>query len=150
MKSPLIDAIMRRTRPNPRPSPPGFSSGSGKLAQPAPILVLEDEALIMMMALDILEEEGFTAFLASDAVEAAQVLKEHPDISLLFTDIDLPGPMDGLTFASPVCLERPDIEVIVTSGKHRLAGSDLPDHGPFIAKPCTADELIGDIEQKLS
>ena len=120
------------------------------MANHAPILVLEDEALIMMMALDILEEEGFTAFSAGDAVEAAQVLKEHPDIGLLFTDIDLPGPMDGLTFASRVCLERPDIEVIVTSGKHRIVDSDLPDHGHFIAKPYTADELLGAIEQKLS
>lgn len=72
------------------------------------VLVVEDEGLIRMSLVEDLEDSGFQVFEAGDAEEALDVLQGHPEITVLFTDIDMPGSMDGLTLAKLVGQSRPD------------------------------------------
>ena len=103
-----------------------------------------------MLAVDVLEEAGFDALEARDADEAVKVLGEHPEVRLLFTDIDMPGRMNGLALAEQVHSDRPDIEIIVTSGKRRLDDAAIPDDGHFLAKPYASRELLDLLKKKLS
>ena len=99
------------------------------------VLVVEDETLIRMGIVGELEDAGFTVLACSNADAAILLLAANPDISLLFTDIDMPGSMDGLKLAMAVRRRWPPVQIIVTSGKVTLSKADLPDGGRFIAKP---------------
>ena len=69
-------------------------------SEPPPnVLVVEDEMLLRLRAVDIVEDAGFTALEAVNADEALSILELRSDISLLFTDIQMPGTMDGLKLA---------------------------------------------------
>jgi CheY-like chemotaxis protein len=98
------------------------------------VLVVEDEPLVRMLAVDVVEEAGFEAIEASDADEALELLCKVPDIRLLFTDIDMPGSMDGLRLAAAVRDRWPPVHIIVVSGKQRPTPDELPD-GIFFPKP---------------
>ena len=102
-----------------------------------------------MVATDTLLEAGVTVFEAGSAVEALQVLEDHATIAVLFTDINMPGGMDGLELADQVFKLRPDVELIVTSGRLRLSDRALPDHGTFLPKPYRASDLIALIQAEL-
>lgn len=78
---------------------------------------------------------GFRVFQASNARQAVEQLALHPDIQVMFTDIDMPGDMDGLCLAKLVRGRWPPIKIIITSGEHRLTKDDLPIVGTFIPKP---------------
>ena len=113
------------------------------------VLVVEDQVLVRMMAADALEDNGFRAWEAGDADEALKALAEHPSIGLLFTDIDMPGAMDGLELARRVLAERPHVELVVTSGACTLTDDDLPDHGTFLRKPYLPLRLLKIVMEKL-
>lgn len=98
------------------------------------ILVVEDEALLLYSIAEELREDGFEVFEAINAGEALAALEAHPDIQLLFTDVDMPGSMDGLMLAAAVRHRWPPIKIIVTSGKGRPRQEQLPD-GVFLSKP---------------
>src|SRR4028119_634769 len=98
-------------------------------------LVVEDEPITRMVATDAITEVGLKVHEADDADEALRILAEHPEVSLLFTDVDLKGDTNGLVLARDVHDARPDVELIVTSGTNFLGDSDLPDSGTFLAKP---------------
>jgi CheY-like chemotaxis protein len=87
-----------------------------------------------MMATDALVDYGFMAWEAGDADEALQALDQHPSIGLMFTDVDMPGGMNGLELAHRVHAQRPDVELVITSGAMTLGSQDLPDHGTFLPK----------------
>jgi CheY-like chemotaxis protein len=116
---------------------------------PKEVLVVEDEAIIRMVAADALVDRGIMAWEAGDAGEALEMLEQHPRIGLLFTDINMPGEMNGLGLAHEVSVTRPDVELIVTSGAITLSDQDLPDHGTFLSKPYPTDQLVTLIEEKL-
>lgn len=116
---------------------------------PREVLVVEDEPLIRMVAADALTERGIMAWEARDAGEALHVLEQHPRIGLVFTDVNMPGEMDGLSLAHEVSGIRPDVELIVTSGAVTLADDDLPDHGIFLPKPYPTDRLVNIVQRKL-
>jgi CheY-like chemotaxis protein len=99
------------------------------------ILVVEDEPLLLLMAVEIVEDAGFEALAATTADEALSILEARPDVRLVFTDIQMPGSMDGLRLAHAVRDRWPPVELIVTSGRCQIAANDLPDRGRFIAKP---------------
>ncbi|MBB3447331.1 response regulator [Rhizobium sp. BK379] len=99
------------------------------------ILIVEDEPLVRMLAVDLVEEAGFEAIEASDADEAIVALENIPDIRILMTDIDMPGSMDGLKLAAAVRDRWPPIKIVVVSGKQRPLASDMPEHSLFFAKP---------------
>jgi CheY-like chemotaxis protein len=105
------------------------------------ILVVEDETLIRIIAADALEESGFRVLEAGNANEALHILASHEEVAVLFTDINMPGEMDGLALARRVSSERPEIKVVVTSGKQWLDSSSLPDDGVFLPKPYRASQL---------
>jgi DNA-binding NtrC family response regulator len=116
---------------------------------PAEVLIVEDEAITRMVAADAMSDEGMCVHEAGDATEALEVLAAHPEVGLLFTDISLPGDMDGLALSAKVHQIRPDVELIVTSGATALTTSDLPDHGTFVPKPYNPATLVSIVEAKL-
>ena len=99
------------------------------------VLVVEDEPFIRLDAVDMVEEAGFRVYEAADAAEAIRQIEAHPEIEVLFTDVDMPGLMDGLHLARYVHDRWPPMKIVVTSGHHRLAEADLPGEGVFFSKP---------------
>lgn len=116
---------------------------------PQEVLVVEDDALIRIVAADALADHGIMAWEAADAGEALAALEEHPLIGLMFTDVNMPGKMDGLDLARRVSHARPDVGLIVTSGAVTIADEDLPDHGTFLAKPYPTQRLVDLVAEKL-
>jgi CheY-like chemotaxis protein len=99
------------------------------------ILVVEDEPLIRLVAVQIANGEGFDVVEAANADEAIAILEGRNDISVIFTDIHMPGSMDGLKLARAVRDRWPPIKIIVTSGRELPKESDLPEGGRFFPKP---------------
>ena len=124
--------------------------GSNNMGQAAhSVLVVEDEPLVRLVAADIIEELGIKPYEAGDADEALFQLAAHPDIDVLFTDVDMPGGMDGIALAERVHRFKPEIGIIVTSGKVRVPDASLPERGTFLPKPYRPEELAGVVGQKL-
>jgi CheY-like chemotaxis protein len=115
----------------------------------ATVLVVEDEPLVRLNAAEMIEEAGWRALQASNSAEALHVLDKEPRVDVLFTDINMPGEMDGLELASCVHRLHPHIELVVTSGKRGLADSALPDDGTFLCKPYGIEDLVSVIGSKL-
>ncbi|KPG00109.1 chemotaxis protein CheY [Rhodopseudomonas sp. AAP120] len=105
------------------------------------VLVVEDEALLRMNAVDIVQEAGFAVLEASTADEAIHILETRDDICVVFTDIQIPGSMDGLKLARAVRGRWPPIQIIATSGRVRVSGDELPDGGRFLPKPYTTHQV---------
>ena len=105
------------------------------------VLVVEDEPLIRMDIADELAMRGFKVLEAGDAREAIAILYDNPDIQILFTDIDMPGSMDGLMLAAAVRDRWPPIKIIVASGNRSVEDSDMPAQSRFFSKPYRADAL---------
>ena len=119
------------------------------MLNPPAVLVVEDEAFVRLVAVDALLDCGVVPIEASDAREALELLEEHPEILLMFTDINMPGEMDGLGLAEAALKLRPAMGLIVTSGRNQLLDSELPDHGSFLAKPYHPFQLARLVRQKL-
>jgi CheY-like chemotaxis protein len=83
------------------------------------ILVVEDEALIRLWATDLLEENGFSVLEAKDADAALKILESRPDVKLLFTDVQMPGSLNGMELAREVHARWPHILLVITSGRER-------------------------------
>src|SRR5438128_12600082 len=109
------------------------------------VLVVEDEMVLRMRAVDIVEDAGFCPVEAVNADEAFAILESRSDIALLFTDIQMPGSMDGLKLAHAVHQRWPPIKIILVSGKSRLANSDIPPNSRFFGKPLVAGEMIAEM-----
>lgn len=105
------------------------------------VLVVEDEALLRINAMDIVEAAGFEVVEASTADEAIEILEARTDILVVFTDIQIPGSMDGLKLARAVRGRWPPIRIIATSGRVRLTDADLPEGGRFLPKPYTTHQV---------
>ena len=116
---------------------------------PKEVLVVEDEPLVRIAAADALVDRGIMAREAGNASEALEALDNHLQIGVVFTDINMPGEPDGLGLAEQASVERPDVEIIVTSGARQMRDEDLPDDGVFLAKPYTPERLVQVVEQKL-
>jgi two-component system, response regulator PdtaR len=112
---------------------------------PTVVLVVEDEPLLRMLAVEAVEEAGFVAIEARNADEAVVVLESRSDISLLFTDIDMPGSMDGLKLAHAVRGRWPPIKILVVSGKVRLRPLELPSSSRFVGKPYQAAAMVEEL-----
>ena len=105
------------------------------------ILVVEDEPLVRFDAVDLIEDAGFTVFDAGNAAEAVSLLEQH-HIDVLFTDIDMPGEMDGLDLARSVRKRWPEVAIIIVSGHTKLARSDVPGYGQFFSKPYMRSAIL--------
>ncbi|SKA26644.1 response regulator [Consotaella salsifontis] len=106
------------------------------------ILVVEDEPLLLMDAMDMIEDAGFTVYGAGNADEALRLLESRNDIRVLFTDVDMPGSMDGLKLAHAVKDRWPPVHIIVASGHVNVARKELPENGVFFAKPYPPSSII--------
>jgi len=114
------------------------------------VLVVEDEALIRMDIADQLEREGFVVFEAANADQAIIVLDAQPSVRIMFTDIDMPGSMDGLKLAAAVRHRFPPIQIIVTSGHRVVEISEMPDGSVFFGKPYRHEAVMASMRQLLS
>ncbi|MCW6509853.1 response regulator [Lichenifustis flavocetrariae] len=106
------------------------------------VLVVEDEAMLRMAAMDLVADAGFEAIEASNADEAIRILEARTDIHIVFTDVDMPGSMDGIKLAEAVRGRWPPIEIIVTSGHRIVAVEDLPKGSVFFAKPYRDEQIV--------
>ncbi len=116
---------------------------------PAVVLVVEDEMLLRMRTVDMVEDAGFTSVEAVDADEAVAILESRSDIALLFTDIQMPGSMDGLKLAHAVHERWPPIKIILVSGQLGLANMDIPADSRFFGKPLEAREMIVEMQNMI-
>lgn len=116
---------------------------------PPVVLVVEDEMLLRMRTVDMVEDAGFTSVEAVDADEAVAILESRSDIALLFTDIQMPGSMDGLKLAHAVHERWPPIKIIVVSGQLKLASIDIPADSRFFGKPLEAREMIVEMQSMI-
>ncbi|MDB5516537.1 MAG: histidine kinase [Tardiphaga sp.] len=114
---------------------------------PANVLVVEDEMMLRMRAVDIVEDAGFTAIEAVNADEAMSILESRSDISLLFTDIQMPGSMDGLKLAHAVHDRWPSIKIILVSGQVKPSEADKPADSRFFGKPIEVKQMIAELRE---
>src|SRR6185437_11866121 len=115
-----------------------------------PAVVVEDEMMLRMRAVDMVEDAGYTPLEALDAAEAVAILESRSDVALLCTDIQMPGQMDGMGLAHAVHERWPTIGIIVVSGQLDLPQLDLPPRSRFLGKPLDAAEVIAEMRDMIS
>ena len=112
------------------------------------VLVVEDELLLRINAVEMIEDAGFEALEAADADEAIEILEGRPDIKVIFTDIQIPGSMNGLKLAHAVRRRWPPIKIVATSGRVNIRIDDLPEGGRrFLPKPYLPEEIAGTLRE---
>lgn len=127
------------------------TSGPGaRMDKRISVLVVEDDALIRLNLVDQLEDAGYTVFDAANADDAIAILAITPSIRLLFTDIDMPGTMDGLKLAAAVRHRWPPVKIIVTSGHHIVDIIDMPEGSVFFSKPYAHGAVLQSMRELLS
>ncbi len=117
---------------------------------PTLVLVVDDEAVLRFLATDTLEDHGYRVIEAEDAGTALKLLAEHPDVRVLFTDVNMPGAIDGLELAREVHARWPAVKLIVTSGRLNLSAGEIPDAGHFVPKPYSPDALLEHVNEVLA
>jgi two-component system, response regulator PdtaR len=131
-----------------RPQRASGMSAIGKAARR--VLVVEDEALVRLSAREEIEAAGFKVYEAYNADEAIRLLEANPDIELIFTDVDMPGSMDGVKLAHYVRTRWPPVKIIVTSGYQHLTADQLPKGSLFLSKPYDPQQVREKIELLLT
>src|SRR4051812_1560178 len=110
------------------------------------VLVVEDEIVLRMRAVDLVEDAGFVAVEAVNADEALAILESRSDIALLFSDIQMPGTMDGLKLAHAVHDRWPEIKIILVSGQVKVSDADKPADSRFFGKPLEVTQMIAELQ----
>jgi CheY-like chemotaxis protein len=110
------------------------------------VLIVEDEMMLRMRAVDIVEDAGFSPVQAVNADQALSILESRSDISLLFTDIQMPGSMDGLKLAHAVHDRWPAIKIILVSGQVNPSDAERPADSRFFGKPLSDDQMIAELQ----
>ncbi len=105
------------------------------------VLVVEDEFLLRMDAVDVISAAGFEVLEAANADQAIEILESRFDISVVFTDIQMPGSMDGLRLAKAIRGRWPPIKIVTTSGHVNVSHGDLPEGGRFLPKPYSPRQI---------
>ena len=111
----------------------------------ATVLVVEDEELLRIFAVQLVEDAGFQVLEAANADQAIAILEKRSDISLLLTDIHMPGSMDGLKLAHAVRNRWPPIKIIIVSGQVLLTEDDIPTGSRFFRKPYEPTEVVSEL-----
>jgi two-component sensor histidine kinase/CheY-like chemotaxis protein len=115
----------------------------------AKVLVVEDEMMLRMRAVDIVEDAGFTPVEAVNADDALVILESRSDIDLLFTDIQMPGTMDGLKLAHAVHARWPTIKIMLVSGQVTPSESEKPANSRFYGKPLEVKKMIAELQEMM-
>jgi CheY-like chemotaxis protein len=117
---------------------------------PPLVLLVEDEPLVRMTAADELDDAGFRVLEAKNADEALAVLEAHSDeVQVLFTDVNMPGSMDGMALAERVYQRWPHVLLLISSGYARPHPDEIPDHGRFLPKPYRGETLVRHITEMM-
>ena len=111
------------------------------------VLIVEDEFLLRMNAAEMIGDAGFNVVEAGNADEAITILEARPDIRVVFTDIQMPGSMDGLKLARFVRRRWPPIKIVATSGFVNVGTDDLPEGSRFLPKPYRADQIVAALRE---
>lgn len=112
------------------------------MSAPIVVLVVEDEPLLRMDVAEGLRDEGFEVIEASSADQAIRALESDIRIQLLFTDVDMPGSMDGLKLARFVADRWPPVRIMVTSGHRVVEITHIPDGSVFFSKPYQHSAIV--------
>lgn len=120
------------------------------IPSPIRVLVVEDETFIRMDVADMLRAAGFDILEATNADEAIELLERHLDIRLVFTDIDMPGMMNGLKLAAAVRDRWPPVKIIAASGHFKIQDGDLPEDARFFSKPYEPAQIIAAVRELTS
>jgi two-component system, response regulator PdtaR len=115
--------------------------------RPPVVLVVEDDFLLRMDAVDIVRNAGFEAIEAANADQAIAIIEADPDIHIVFTDVQMPGTMDGLRLARFIRDRWPPIKIVATSGRLRVAEEDLPKGSIFVPKPYSPEQIVRTFRQ---
>ena len=110
--------------------------------RPRSVLVVEDEALLLFTIADDLRAAGFHVLEATNATVALRLAEAAGGVDILFTDVHMPGPMDGLALAGVVAEKWPATRIVVTSGHVRASAGQLPPDAVFLPKPYLPDVVI--------
>jgi CheY-like chemotaxis protein len=111
------------------------------------VLVVEDEPLLRLAAVDMVEDAGFEAVQAADATQAVRILESRTDIRIVFTDVDMPRGMDGIRLAAAIRDRWPPIEIILTSGYTVPAKLDMPPRAVFFPKPYREEQVVAELRR---
>lgn len=122
---------------------------SGVPDQVPNVLIVEDEMMLRMRAVDIVEDAGFKSVQAVSADQALSILESRADISLLFTDIQMPGSMDGLKLAHAVHDRWPEIKIILVSGQMKPTLAERPANSRFFGKPLSNTQMVSEIQEMM-
>jgi two-component system, response regulator PdtaR len=114
------------------------------------ILIVEDEFLLRRDSAEVIENAGFEVIQAANADEAIAILTERPNIHVVFTDIQMPGSMDGLKLARFVRDRWPPIKILATSGLVRVKDDELPAGSVFLPKPYRGAEVVATLRKLTS
>src|SRR4051794_6732216 len=106
------------------------------------VLVVEDESLIRFVICEGLVAEGYEVLTADNADRAIEILESRNDITTIFTDIEMPGSMDGLKLAAAVRDRWPPVNIVITSGKLRPRAEQMPANSLFLAKPYHTVDVV--------
>jgi CheY-like chemotaxis protein len=119
--------------------------------RPETVLVVEDEVLVRMVIADYLRECGYRVIEAGSAAEAITVLTSPEPVDIVFSDIQMPGEMDGFGLATWVRQNQPGLKVLLTSGNARAANvaGDLCEEGPLERKPYHPQTILARIQRLL-
>jgi two-component system, response regulator PdtaR len=109
-------------------------------------LVVDDEEILRLFAAGLFEEHGFDVMGAENAAAALRVLESHRDVRLLFTDIQMPGALNGMDLAREVHARWRNVLLVVASGQTKPSRAEIPDDGRFISKPYGAAELFTEVD----
>ncbi len=119
--------------------------------EPRPrVLIVEDEPVIRLVARDILEDAGFDVVEADSGQEAVRMLEMEAGIVAVFTDVHMPGAVDGLSLARMVPERWPDVRIAVTSGRARPEVGELPAGTLFVPKPYRPEQLVARLQELVS
>jgi CheY-like chemotaxis protein len=113
------------------------------------ILVVEDDGDVIRAIAETLEDSGFDVVTASTGAEALAVLKGDTRVDLLFTDVMMPGGLDGVGLAEAGLKIRPSLKVLLTSGYSQALLQERLHDMPILAKPYHRDELLGRLQDLL-
>jgi two-component sensor histidine kinase len=116
---------------------------------PPVVLVVEDEMVLRMRAVDIVTDAGFVPIEAVSADEAIEILESRDDISLLFTDIQMPGSMDGLQLAHETHTRWPHVKIILVSGQIAVTDADKPEESRFFRKPLEILKMVLEVQDMM-
>ena len=106
------------------------------------VLIVEDDLIVRMVAVEYVADAGFDILEAADADEAVRLFQMNDDIGGLVTDVMMPGSMNGIELARRVHKARPSVAIVITSGYVYPAARVFPEGATFLRKPYRPEDLV--------